>query len=336
MNAEMSAAKASEALTAEQIEIMRRSYELNFDKCRFLAEEVVFILEDEVAASKVKIHSIEKRVKTFPSIVEKCKKYDLSDLSSIKDVVGVRVVCLFKPDLATIDKIVRKSFDIVELDDKTSESNDPLGYASIHYICEMPKRYVGPRYSRTSGMLFEIQVRTLCMHCWAAVSHHLDYKGDWDVPADLKQALNALGGLFFVADREFQQFNGERLKYLEKASARLETAPAEEINLDTLTAYLKKKFPKRRGVTPQAVSDLVQETKRADYKTIKELDSDIDRALPIAEQFEKETQKEGYFYATGITRIALDLASEKFFALKGSSPNDYRKNIANYRKRLRG
>jgi hypothetical protein len=41
------------------------------------------------------------------------------------------------------------------------------------------------------------------MHCWAAVSHYLDYKGDWDVPVDLKRALSALSGLFYVADNEF-------------------------------------------------------------------------------------------------------------------------------------
>lgn len=38
-------------------------------------------------------------------------------------------------------------------------------------------------------LTFEIQVRTLCMHAWAVVSHYLDYKGDWDVPADLKLSL---------------------------------------------------------------------------------------------------------------------------------------------------
>jgi ppGpp synthetase/RelA/SpoT-type nucleotidyltranferase len=71
-----------------------------------------------------------------------------------------------------------------------------VGYLSIHYTCRMPDRYLGPRYELTSGIVFEVQVRTLCMHAWATVSHYLDYKGDWDVPAELKRSLSALSGLF--------------------------------------------------------------------------------------------------------------------------------------------
>jgi putative GTP pyrophosphokinase len=161
------------------------------------------------------------------------------------------------------------------------------------------------------------------MHCWAAVSHYLDYKGEWDVPGELKMALSALGGLFYVADSEFQSFYSARVASSRKAEAKPNLAD-QEINLDTMSAYLRGKFPERKNADPKSVSELIHELKRADYGTIAQIDRDIARAADAFAAYEKEyppgtkftsdkrlRRGRGMFTVVGAARISLALASEK-------------------------
>src|ERR1017187_5180480 len=231
-----SEAHAYSELTAEQLAALSKEYEAASAKNDSLLEEVIFILNERIEEKKIKIHAVEGRIKKLESLIEKCKRNGSAALDSVNDVVGTRVVCLFRSDIERIEKLVKNNFEVVEIDNKIENANNPLGYMSVHYLCKMPSKYKGPRYEKTENAIFEIQIRTLCMHCWAAVSHYLEYKGDWDVPKELKLALGALGGLFYVADNQFEQFNAARV-----ASKKiLETLPQEvsqDINLDTFSDY---------------------------------------------------------------------------------------------------
>ena len=186
---------ASESdLSDAQIFAIKASYEGAFTRNKALLDEVVFILTERIATAGVKIHLIEHRVKELPSLIKKCQRKNLTNMDGLVDVVGARVVSLFRSDLQRIGQIIAENFEVINIDDKISEDQGALGYLSVHYVCKMPSRYNGPRYENTTGIQFEIQVRTLCMHAWAAVSHYLDYKGDWDVPVELKRSLSALSG----------------------------------------------------------------------------------------------------------------------------------------------
>ena len=66
-------------------------------------------------------------------------------------------------------------------------------------VAIMRAEYSGPRYDNIAVLPFEIQVRTIAMDAWANVSHHLDYKSDKDVPAELRKDFYALSGLFYLA-----------------------------------------------------------------------------------------------------------------------------------------
>lgn len=173
-----------------------------------LREEIVFVLQDRIALNAIKIHAIESRVKELPSLLDKCARKATNDpFLNFSDIAAARVICLFRSDIENLKKLVTEDFEVISIDDKIEEGNDPLSYLSVHILCKMKSGFSGPRYEKIMGRIFEIQLRTLCMHCWAAVSHYVDYKGDWDVPASLKMALSALSGLFYVADSEFEQFN---------------------------------------------------------------------------------------------------------------------------------
>lgn len=329
---------ASADLTLDQIAVIQRDYEKLLVRNQSLLDEVVFILKDRISASEIKIHGVEPRIKELDSVIEKCRRKNISDISNVADVVGARIVCLFRSDIDRVGAIIRANFDIIEYDDKISAENGPLSYQSVHFSCRMPSRYRGPRYENTGNLTFEIQVRTLCMHAWAAVSHYLDYKGDWDVPADLKRALSALSGLFYVADNEFEQFYAARVQSREQAEHQTREKP-EDIDLDTVTAFLRSRFPKRRTPRSNQISALVHEIKRAGYKSLSEVKSDIDRAENAFEEYEKAEppddvrrgQKKEY-NAVGVARLSLALASEPFYLLQGRNKPD---ELVKYRRSLK-
>jgi Uncharacterized protein conserved in bacteria len=328
-----SEAHAYSELTAEQLAALSKEYEAASAKNDSLLEEVIFILNERIEEKKIKIHAVEGRIKKLESLIEKCKRNGSAALDSVNDVVGTRVVCLFRSDIERIEKLVKNNFEVVEIDNKIENANNPLGYMSVHYLCKMPSKYKGPRYEKTENAIFEIQIRTLCMHCWAAVSHYLEYKGDWDVPKELKLALGALGGLFYVADNQFEQFNAARV-----ASKKiLETLPQEvsqDINLDTFSDYLGKKYPDRATVDSQMISDLILEIKRAGYKSIGELDRDIDRAQNAVTEYERAMFGTQQFSQVGMARSALYLASDKMYETRvkySRKVNEARQKILEFR-----
>ncbi|WP_407151974.1 GTP pyrophosphokinase family protein [Bradyrhizobium sp. ORS 86] len=306
--------EASEAtLSDAQVAAIEASYKSALARNQALLDEVVFILRERIAAAGVKIHSIEHRVKELPSIIKKCHRKGSTSLDEVIDVVGARVVSLFRSDMSRIGKIVTESFDVVHVDDKVSQDQGPLGYMSVHYVCKIPSRYKGPRYENTAGIQFEIQVRTLCMHAWAAVSHYLDYKGDWDVPVELKRSLSALSGLFYVADTEFEQFYAARLDSKKGAEQSISASIDTEINLDTVTAFLRRKFPDRQQT--EGLSLFVRELKRAGFKSLVEVERDIDRGHAAFLKYEERhpPTRQPYFADLGAARLSLGLASNKYY-----------------------
>jgi len=160
-----------------------------------LPHEALFIIQDSLNSSEVKIHSVIHRIKTFKSFLEKADRKQLADpFDQIRDVVGIRIVCLFLSEIERITALIEDAFDVLAQDNKVDVSS--FGYMSFHLIVKMKKSYSGPRYRDIGGMAFEIQIRTIAMDAWAAASHYLDYKSEGDVPSDLRRDFYALSGLF--------------------------------------------------------------------------------------------------------------------------------------------
>ena len=120
------------------------------------------------------------------------------------------------------------------------------------------------------------------MHAWAAISHYLEYKGEWDVPAHLKKSLNALSGLFYVADSEFENFYNESLKS-KKSLGQLDDK--DEINLDTVEKLLQDTYPDRNKVDARLISQLVQAIKKAGYERISSVRKDLVMASDVFNEF---------------------------------------------------
>jgi putative GTP pyrophosphokinase len=294
-------------------EQITRDYNSRLRVSKSLAEEIRFILRDSIERFEIKVHEVDARVKELESAIKKIREKEYENLDRVGDLVGGRVVCLFRSDLTRVRGIIESQFQVDEFDDKHISDPTAFGYMSLHFQCRLRQDYSGPRYDTIKSISFEIQLRTICMHAWSAVQHYLEYKGDWDVPNHLKKDINALSALFYVADSQFEAAYSAKLSASTQATqsiARNEISE-EPINLDTLEALISSKFPSRPVGSAGSLSELVHELSGAGYKTLGDVANDIDRAETAFSAYESD-RKQGPFLGVGAVRISLGLASEDY------------------------
>jgi putative GTP pyrophosphokinase len=114
------------------------------------------ILSDdfEKKHSYMPIHHIQSRLKSFESILEKAVRYGIVDplnnIDRIKreilDIGGIRVVCNYEEDIATMSRLLLSQEDIEMIRvrdycDKPKES----GYRSVHVVIAVPVYLVNKR-----------------------------------------------------------------------------------------------------------------------------------------------------------------------------------------------
>jgi ppGpp synthetase/RelA/SpoT-type nucleotidyltranferase len=306
-------------VVSKEFRDMRRTFE-------HLEAEGLFIIRTALQRIDIKLHSITSRIKELRSFLDKTERIQTKKpFEDIHDIVGLRVTCLFLSDIDRIGTVIRESFLVISEDNKIEGSEvSSFGYMSVHFIVMMKKEYVGPRYDHISNMPFEIQVRTIAMDAWANVSHYLDYKSETDVPTDLRRDFYALSGLFYVADKHFEMFFRSRTatrQQLAKAFAETDSPVDQEINLDSLAAYLSNKFPDRKHAEPKHLSELISELSAAGFNYINELDGNIERGAEAFALYEKEkppANQSKRFADMGVVRCTLDITSEKSRAMRGN------------------
>lgn len=269
-------------MTPKDVPQLRAEFDKRYDTWKRLQDEALFILEGALKKADVKYHSLTSRIKTCDSFLAKTEQKNLDDpFSQIRDVVGLRIVALFLSDVARIAELIRQSFEVVEEDNKIEgQEIGSFGYMSFHFTVKMRASYSGPRYDSLAHVPLEIQVRTIAMDAWAAASHYLDYKSDADIPSDLKRDFYALSGLFYVADKHFEMFFKSRQivrKEIQQTLDKSQRDLDQEVNLDSLTAYLRSKFPDRKQPEPRGVSVLLKELPAGQYTTLSQLDSLINK-----------------------------------------------------------
>ena len=288
-------------------------YESRLPMWREVEQEAVYTLREAIVTAGVKIHVIEHRIKDLISLIGKAssKSYD-DPLTEIKDIVGIRIVTLFLSDLSKIDEIINSELSVISKDDKTTDDDSAVGYRSIHYICTFKPEYSGPRYKKIAGQQFEIQVRTLCMHAWSAVSHYIDYKGDWDVPKDLVGSLKALSGLFHIADSQFEQFSEARAKYRQIAESK--KSELTKVDLESVFIFFQDNYKERYQVKKSNLSSFVHELSQINITSIEQLKDMIAAGRSKLDDIESISHTK--FGALGLARVCLAMASPEYRQLK--------------------
>lgn len=281
-----------------------------------LAEEVLFVMNDAVTKTQIKTHSVLARVKSRASFLEKVSRKNYHHpFENVQDLVGGRIVCLFYDDIPNLANLVRQHFNVLSEENKIQDApDDTFGYMSVHFTCTLHDHYTGPRYDRLKGIVFEIQVRTILMDAWANVSHHLAYKGEASIPAQLRRDFHALSGLFYVADKQFQTFFDGVVKTED------DTPPAEmdpfpvPIDRASVRKFLRQMFPDRQNSPSSEISELVEEVVEVGYATIDQLRDGI--AAGLDEALEAEMQisvDDGGLTDVGLARFALAMRDDAYF-----------------------
>ena len=285
-------------------------------------EEAVYVLNKRIDARGIKLHSLNSRVKELASLEAKAERKGYSSpLEETPDVVGIRVVVLFRADIGQVGEIVDSEFDVVDNSDTVTGADDPstFGYMSQHFVARLPSTLVGPRYEGLNDYRFEVQVRTILMDAWANVSHYLAYKNESSIPAELRRDFDALSGLFYVADSHFELFSNQTRLVREEADQQLAgNAHEVPLNLDTLTAFFQQHFPDRSHTSRAGVADLVAELLEFGFKTV----GDVQEMLTAAEDLFLAHEREepprrvpgGRFADVGVVRISLRETNPKYRA----------------------
>lgn len=166
-------------------------------------EQVAADIADRIRKSTEEVHSVKFRVKSSEHLVEKIirKKIKNPDRdinysnyqNQITDLVGVRVLHLFKADWEPIHKFIQQSWNLNETplayyregdqDDQLKSyeakgcerAKHEFGYRSVHYVIKTAPT--------KDTQLVEIQVRTLFEEAWSEIDHKIRY------PYDLKNNL---------------------------------------------------------------------------------------------------------------------------------------------------
>jgi hypothetical protein len=218
--------------------------------------------------------------------------------------------------MPTVRNIIQKNFSIVSEDDRIESFEvSSFEYMSVHFIVQLKEVYSGPRYDALKGISFEIQLRTILMDAWANVSHYLDYKGETSIPSELRRDFYALSGLFYVADKHFELFFAESRASRQQAKASISGATPnlrQELNLDTMLAYLQERLPERKRSSPDEISELLEELKRADFRSLHEVDEKIASGLSLYEEFEASLGIRNLSLDVGAVRGALSLTDKHF------------------------
>lgn len=155
------------------------------------------------------IEQVLGRVKSISSIIEKAQRRGI-EIDKIQeklfDIAGIRLICQFTEDIYTVVKLIKKRKDMTVISEKDYIKNiKESGYRSYHLIVH----YEVETVKGTAIIPVEIQIRTLGMNFWAIIEHSLQYKYNGEIPAHVKERLNAASDALITLDNEMSSIHDE-------------------------------------------------------------------------------------------------------------------------------
>lgn len=308
-----------------------------------LMDQVMPVIRKLVEDENISIFNIEGRVKTVDSLRSKLtRKVYVNPLEEIEDFCGVRIICYYESDLDVVENILRREFDVTSGSDKQKEMDvDRFGYSSRHLICKIKDEWLSvPNYRNLGGLKMEIQVRTMLMHTWAAISHKLLYKREKDAPREIKRSLSKLSALIELADEKFDTIKDLKISYNDRIEAQEGMVTKKEVlNSDNLIRLVNEYSPGRK-FSNEDIPELLDEIRKYD-STVDDFEKRIKQCMPYIHKMEKEESdkvNEGVlpmWHIEGFCRSVLDLSCDNYFETRWGNilsevttlTNKYRKLI---------
>lgn len=251
-------------LALPNLDSLKKEYETNSSQLeRFrsaLHDQITELAKDTQLALGV---ALESRVKGFVSLIEKSERTSkpLNSVFHSKDLVGLRIILLFKKDIEKVKDLIKETFLVMDEEDTGDRlGENQFGYRSFHYQVKVKPEWTKvPSFSGLGNLEAEIQVRTVAQHIWAAASHQLQYKQESIIPNAIRRSIHRVSALLETVDLEFERVLLERDKYMSSVSI----IPDDQIlNIDILEKYLDANLPSankkvnERESYPELISNL--------------------------------------------------------------------------------
>ena len=126
--------------------------------------------------------------------------------NELQDIAGLRIMCQFVDDIATVSELIRQRNDLTVIEEKDYITHSKQsGYRSHHIIVEYPVETIQGR----KIIVAEIQIRTLAMNFWASIEHSLNYKYKGLFPEEIKNRFQSAAEAAFRLDEEMSSIRSE-------------------------------------------------------------------------------------------------------------------------------
>lgn len=280
-----------------------KKLEQEFERINRLAQDFSVELTRQLSSLLAKEHirlafPIQHRAKTWSSVIEKINSGRFIPKSSIlemQDLVGIRVILLFKRDTEKVADIIRGNFNIVsEYNTEDRLQENQFGYLSIHQVIELSEEWVKvPTLKDFKDLKAEIQIRTLAQHSWAETSNIFQYKKEENVPKPLKRTISRISALLETVDFEYERVLSERTEYKEEIkNVKLSEKSIEPLDVDLLIKILEEKLPPENKGRIERYGELIDNLRAAGISNTGDLISMIDTYLEETIAIDKRASEE--------------------------------------------
>lgn len=246
----------------------------DFNKYRQSYETQADLIANILRAQS-KVHSVKTRVKDARHLIEKVirktperrKKYGKdfkfkvdNYKNEITDLLGIRVIHIFKEDWEEIHDFITSMWNVIEIvaniregdNTKEFEAKDIevcsrlSGYRSVHYLVES--------YPTNKKLIAEVQVRTIFEEGYGEIDHQLRYSHD-NIPELLGQNLMLLNRIAGSSD-EMASLINMMSKSLKEVEIEFEDKIKEK---DEKINDLKNKILKKNGISDIEKESLIRD-----------------------------------------------------------------------------
>lgn len=167
--------------------------------------------------SYMPIHHVQKRLKSFESLIDKAERYGIQDpinnldtvLAEVLDIGGIRVVCNYEEDIYTMSNLLLDQSDIelIKIKDYCKKPK-VSGYRSLHVVVALPVYLV----NRKAMVPIEIQFRSIAMDTWASLEHELRYKNKGELTEEIQDQLKECAKQLAKVDENMSHIRQQVLK----------------------------------------------------------------------------------------------------------------------------
>ena len=278
----------------------------NYETVLPLATRYCSALKDQIQELLIKDSislgvPLEYRIKTWDSVMAKVerKSLNISSLRQLDDLVGIRIILLFKRDLAKTTEMISRNFVILSQEDTAQRLEEAqFGYQSLHYLIKLPEPWLSvPSLKEFGNFTAEVQVRTIAQHIWAAASHKLQYGKENSVPIAVRRSIHRVSALLETVDLEFDRVLQERELYVSEVNI---DDSSEPLNVDLIAKLLDAHLPHENKDELEPYSDLLADLQHFNLRTAGQLRQLIQKHLKAAlrveeKEVQRRSEREDYY-----------------------------------------